>query len=155
MTLSTCLQHVLNLLSVHIELHGNYTAENQVQHRTTVVKLKGDGHLSYFSLHIWFYHICQMINIGLYYSEILLYQSFICQEIESFPSMSFSTIPHILCWTLKFLALGFMWVSRTGNLLLPLFSSLKLCGHNWDIHASFVVKAHPQGRNPKAYSKTR
>lgn len=23
-----------------------------------------------------------MINIGLYYSEILLYQSFICQEIE-------------------------------------------------------------------------
>lgn len=97
MTFSTCSQHVLNLLSVYIEMHGNYNVENQVQHTTAVVKLKGGGYLSYFSLHIWFYHICQMINIGPYYSEILLYQSFICQEIEYFPSMSFSTIPHVLC----------------------------------------------------------
>lgn len=51
------------------------------------------GHLSYFSLHIWFYHICQMINIEIYYSEILLYHSFICPEIEYFPSLS---LPHIL-----------------------------------------------------------
>ena len=41
MTFSTCLQHVLNLLSVHIEMHGNYNPKNQVQHMTTVVKLKG------------------------------------------------------------------------------------------------------------------
>lgn len=41
MTFSTCLQHVLNLLSVRIEMHGNYNPKNQVQHMTTVVKLNG------------------------------------------------------------------------------------------------------------------
>lgn len=44
-----------------------------------------------------------MINIEIYYSEILLYHSFICPEIEYFPSLS---LPHILYWTLKFPALG-------------------------------------------------
>lgn len=77
------------------------------------------GHLSYFSLHSWFYHIWQMINIGIYYSEILLYQSFICQEIEYFPSLS---LPRILYWTLKFPALGFIWVNKTGKLLFVQFS---------------------------------
>lgn len=124
MTFSTCMQFVLSLLSVHIVMRGTYNAENQVQHVTTAVKFKGGRLLSCFSLYIWFYHICQMINIGLNYSEILLYHSFIGQEIEYFPSMSLSTIPHVLCWTLKLPARGFIWVSRTGNLLLSLFNSI-------------------------------
>lgn len=32
---------MLNLLSVRIEMHGNYNPKNQVQHMTTVVKLNG------------------------------------------------------------------------------------------------------------------
>lgn len=98
--------------------------------------LKG-GHLSYFSLHSWFYHICQMINIGIYYSEILLYQSFICQEIEYFPSLS---LPRILYLTLKFPALGFIWANKTGKLL-SLFNSLSSGNHNWAIYAPFVLKS--------------
>lgn len=139
--LSTCLQHVLNLLSVYIEMHGNYSAENQVQHiAPQKLSLRG-RHLSYFSLHIWFYHICQMINIGLYYSEILLYQSFICQEIEYFPSMSFSTILYVLCWTLKYPADSFEWAGQgICSCLVQLLSSVVTTG----IYMSFVVKAHPQ-----------
>lgn len=84
---------MLSLLSVHIVMHSNYNAENNVRHVTTAGKFKR-GHLSFSSLHIWF-SICHMINIGTYYSEILLHQSFICQEIEYFPSISLS-FPHIL-----------------------------------------------------------
>lgn len=122
---------------------------------TWPLELSLGGHWSYFSLHIWFYHICQMINIGLYYSEILFYQSSICQEIEYFPSMSLFIISHIPRLTLKFPALRFIWVSKGRESALVFVQFSKFSGHNWDIHASFVFKAHPQGRDSRAYSKTR
>ena len=63
MTFSTCLQYVLSLVSAHNVVHGNYHAEKKCATRDQLGLKR--GHLSYFSLHIWFYHICQTINTGI------------------------------------------------------------------------------------------